>query len=230
MKIAPVMFPFVLLALAAGSPDVIISVRSPSDFQLTADPQAPQWRDVPAVVVENDPHGRSVAAHRTEIRSRWTPAHLYFLFICPYEELNLKPDPVTTAETDKLWNWDVAEVFVGADFSDITHYREFELSPQGEWIDLDIHSEHLNSDHDRRWSSGFQVKARIDRSRKVWYGEMKIPLAAIDRRPARAGNELRINFYRAQGPAPRRKFLAWRPTQSNSFHVPEAFGRLVLGE
>jgi hypothetical protein len=32
----------------------------------------------------------------------------------------------------------------GADFSDIRRYREFEISPQGEWIDLaiDLHNPH----------------------------------------------------------------------------------------
>ena len=230
MKILAASFLFSLLVWAGGLPDVITSPRVGGDFQLTADAQAPQWKDAPGVFAENDARGKPTTGHRTEIRSRWTAKYLYFLFICPYEELNLKPDLVTTAETNKLWNWDVAEVFVGADFSDITHYREFEVSPQGEWIDLDIHSEHLDGDKDRVWESGFQVKARIDRQRKVWYGEMKIPLSSIDRRPAKAGNELRINFYRAQGPAPARKLIAWRPTQAATFHVPEAFGRLVLGE
>jgi hypothetical protein len=43
-------------------------------------------------------------------------------------------------------------------------------------------------------NSGYQVKARIDPDQKIWYGAMKIPLSAIDRRAA-AGNELRMNFY-----------------------------------
>ena len=53
--------------------------------------------------------------HRTEIRSRWTGRNLYFLFTCPYEQLNLKPEPKTETETNQLWKWDVAEVFIGSD-------------------------------------------------------------------------------------------------------------------
>jgi hypothetical protein len=39
---------------------------------------------------------------------------------------------------------------------------------------------------------------------------------------------MRINFYRIQGPPQDRKFIAWRPTHSSNYHVPEAFGRLRL--
>ncbi len=53
---------------------------------------------------------------RTEVRTRWTAQNLYFLFVCPYEQLNLRPNPKTSTETYGLWNWDVAEVFIGADF------------------------------------------------------------------------------------------------------------------
>ena len=175
-------------------------------------------------------HVQPTPGHRTEIRSRWTEKFLYFLFICPYEQLHLKPDPVTDKETNKLWDWDVAEVFVGADFDDIRHYQEFEVSPRDEWIDLDIHSDRLDAEVGRRWESGFTVKSRIEREKKVWYGEMKIPIGTIDSRPARAGNQMRINFYRLQGPPPNRAQVAWQPTGRHSHHVPEAFGRLVLGE
>lgn len=217
-------------ALFGAESDVITSVRAKADFELTADPNSADWKGVEGVFSDRNARGEPVAGHRTEIRSRWTGEYLYFLFICPYEELYLKPDPVTRSETNRLWEWDVAEVFVGADFNDIRHYREFEVSPQGEWIDLDIHSDRLSADDNRKWESGFQVKARIDREKKIWYGEMKIPIASIDSRPPRPGNEMRINFYRLQGPGPDRKQIAWRPTGKYSHHVPEAFGRLVLGE
>lgn len=42
------------------------------------------------------------------------------------------------------------------------------------------------------------------------------------------GLEMRLNFYRIQGPPPDRKFLAWQPTGSPNNHVPEAFGRLRM--
>lgn len=220
----------VVVSSAAGGADSITSARAERDFALTADREAAPWKGVRGVWMENDTFGKPVPGHKTEILSRWTEQNIYFLFVCPYAELHLKPDAQTSADTNRLWEWDVAEVFVGSDFNEIHRYKEFELSPQGEWIDLDIDSRRLNADENLKWNSGFEVKARIDAARKIWYGEMKIPLRSIDARAPRAGNRMRINFYRAQGKPPSRVYLAWQPTRSRSFHVPEAFGTLVLGK
>jgi hypothetical protein len=81
--------------------------------------------------MDADPHGKPDPAYRTEIRTRWTARNLYFLFVCPYEKLNLKPNPNRSAETYELWNWDVAEVFIGDDFSNIRRYKERQLSCAG---------------------------------------------------------------------------------------------------
>jgi hypothetical protein len=214
--------------LAADGPGVILSKHVNKDFPLTADPSAPQWKAAGAVYAENGPKGDPTPGHRTEIRSRWSGKNLYLLFICPYEALNLKPNPSATEETNKLWDWDVAEVFIGTDFKNIRHYKELQVSPQGEWVDLDIDRDHPNPEGGWRWNSGFEVKARIDSDKKVWYGAMRIPIDKIDDRPPQAGREMRINFYRLQGPGPVRKGIAWQPTNAPSYHVPEAFGRLKL--
>jgi len=57
---------------------------------------------------------------------------------------------------------------------------------------------------------------------------MKIPFSAIDTRPPAAGNRLRINLFRSQGPPSARHEIAWQATMSDSFHVPERFGTLTL--
>ncbi len=223
-------------ALLARDPDVILSKHAASDFPLTANPQARQWKEAPGVFAENGPRGEPVPGHRTEIRSRWTRDNIYFLFICPYQELNLKPHPSTASETNHLWDWDVAEVFVGSDFKQITRYKEFEISPQGEWVDLDIDRLHAQPEGGWLWNSGFGTKARIDARHRIWYGEMRIPLHSIDDRPPAAGLEMRVNFYRCQGRdtsrdtsrKPGRKFIAWQPTGEANFHVPQAFGLLKL--
>ena len=217
----------VALAFASG-PDVAVSSYSNSNFALTADPNSPQWKSAPRVFAENDSHGNPVPGHRTEIRSRWTNENLYVLFVCPYQELYVKPNPTVTAETNKLWNWDVAEVFIGYDFQNIQRYKEFEISPQGEWVDLDIDRKQPLPEGGWLWNSGFHSRARIDANAKIWYGEMQIPWSAISPIPPKAGQEFRVNFYRMQGPAPDRKKIVWRPTNADSFHVPEAFGILKL--
>ena len=222
-----------LLALLAAGPglakesNVIVSRRAPADFALTADPAAAAWKGVAGVIADHDRFGAVVSGHRTEIRSRWTPQNLYLLFICPYEELYLHPDPSTSTETNKLWDWDVAEAFIGADFSHIKQYKEFQVSPQGEWVDLAIDRGKEPPSHDVDWNSGYEVKARLDRDHRVWYGAMRIPMQAIGV-AARPGGEARINLYRCQGPPDHRKYINWQAVKNETFHTPEAFGRLRL--
>jgi hypothetical protein len=127
-----------------------------------------------------------------------------------------------------LWNWDVAEAFIGSDFENIKKYKEFQVSPQGEWVDLDIDRGAGAKQIGEAWNSGFEVKARIDADKKTWYGEMKIPFAAIDARKPEAGNDLRIGLYRIEGPTPNRVHISWRATDGKTFHMPEQFGILRL--
>ncbi len=226
---APLLLLCCAAAASADGTGVIESRYSNADFPLTADPSSQHWKGVTPVIAENGPLGTPTPGHRTEIRSRWTDRNLYFLFTCPYEKLHLKPEPSSSTETNKLWEWDVAEVFIGTDFNNINKYKEFQVSPQNEWVDLDIDRGHPKPEGGWRWNAeGFEVKARLDKENKVWYGEMRIPIASVDARPAKAGNEMRINFYRLQGPPPKRSGIAWQPTGRPSYHTPEAFGRLVL--
>lgn len=225
-----VMFAVATLTVSvfADGPGRIESRYIGRDFALTADPGSAAWKKTPGVFADHGPKGEPVSGHRTEIRSRWTRKNLYILFICPFEKLSLKANPSTSTETNKLWDYDVAEIFIGTDFNHIRRYTEFEVSPQGEWVDLDIDRDHPLPEGGWLWNSGFKVKARIEQARKVWYGEMQIPMKSIDARTPRAGNEMRVNLYRIEGPAPNRIYIAWQPTNSSTYHVPEAFGRLVL--
>lgn len=218
----------VCVGAGAQSPAVMQSSRADRDVAPDANPESGFWKSAPAVFGANDNFGNPVPGLKTEIRSRWTKDNLYFLFICPYDQLWLKSDPATKTETNKLWDWDVAEVFIGNDFEHIRRYKEFELSPQGEWVDLDINLDSRASAGGISWNSNFATAAHIDRNAKVWYGFMRIPWTAIDTRQPAPGNKLRINLYRQQGPPPDRKEICWQPTQKVTFHVPESFGVLAL--
>ncbi len=191
------------------------------------DPSDAFWASAPVLSFNHDQYGKPLDGNDTEVRSRWTSKDLYILFICHYESLYLKPNPVAEKETFALWNWDVAEAFIGDDFEHIDHYKEFELSPQAEWVDLDIVAP-PNKPDSWLWNSGFKVEARTDTSRHVWYGVMSIPFDSISKKAPVDSLRLRINLFRAQGAPPNRKLLAWRPTNSKTFHVPEAFGTLRL--
>jgi hypothetical protein len=150
----------------AAEPALIESVQVQHDSPLSLDPASPFWSDSSHIFMDKDPQGKPIPRYRTEVRTRWTTNNLYFLFICPFEELNLKPSPNTQQETNQLWNWDVAEVFLGSDFHDIRRYKEFEISPQGEWIDLDVDLHKPHHEEGWTWNSGFEVQAHINPATK----------------------------------------------------------------
>ncbi|RZU39064.1 cellulose/xylan binding protein with CBM9 domain [Edaphobacter modestus] len=224
---------FVTMASAQTIPSqpdssTITATEADRDVPLTTDPSASFWQQTRPVFITGDTFGNPVPSHRTEVRSRWTKDSLYLLFISPYEQLNLKPSPQTATETNQLWNWDVAEAFIGSDFKNIRQYKEFEMSPQGEWVDLDIDLAKQGDKDAWKWNSGIKVSARIDRDRKIWYGAMRIPFASLGASSVASGTTFRINLFRCQGPTEGRHYLSWQPSMSKSFHVPEHFGTLVL--
>ena len=85
-----------------------------------------------------------------------------------YEKLYLTPNPQTKKDTDKLWDFDVVELFIGDDFDNIQRYKEYEVSPQNEWVDLDIRKDEKK--FNQRWNSGMESAARIDKENRLVWG------------------------------------------------------------
>ena len=222
-------FPFLLAAGAlAADPAVMPSQQTKSDFALTANPDSPQWRGAPAVVTDRDRYGKPQPGHRTEIRSRWTGKNVYFLFIAQYESMKLMPVASEKKETYALWEFDVVEVFIGSELDKINRYKEFEVSPQNAWVDLDVDRDRAGREVDWTWDAGMRSKVRVDKDKKVWVCEIAIPWKSIDRRKPAKGNELRLNLYRIEGAEPKRTYITWQAVNSPSYHTPSAFGRLRL--
>ena len=222
-----------LSAVATGektrnSDTLAYTSRADADIKLDTDPTSPFWRNAPSISTQVDNQGWLEREYRTEVRSRWTRNNIYFLFICHYKHLYLNPKPDPAHETYELWKWNVAEAFIGSDFQNIKRYKEFEISPQGEWVDLDINLDNPHHEEGWVWNSGFEHAARIDESKHIWYAAMRIPFAALDVPNASAGQQFRVNFYRTEGEPANTTAVMWRPTMSKTFHAPESFGLLKL--
>ena len=158
----------------------------------------------------------------TEVRVLWSPTVLYLHFTAKYRTITVFADSEPNGRRDQMWDRDVAEAFLQPPGSDPRSYKEFEVSPNGLWIDLDIsHGEK----HDLR--SGLRRRAAIDEAAKIWRAELAIPMTSLTSH-LDPSVEWRANFYRVEGPAEPRFYYAWRPTMTSqpNFHVPEAFGRL----
>ena len=202
--------------------------------ELNTDPHSPVWSRAASASIDKDcTHKIDYPKLKTEVRGFWTDSDLYLLFTCPYTVLNLWLPADNSKDRDKLWDRDVVEFFLGDDWKDIKHYREFEIAPTGDWVDLAI--DLGKESYDENWHSGWRTTARIDKVNHVWYAAARIPLRSVSTQPVTPGMRWRANLYRIDGLGPdsQRHFMCWQPTcvvNRDPNHVPEHFGTLIFGK
>ena len=199
---------------------------------LNTNPHSPTWSHASSAWMEKDcTHRIDYPKLRTEVRAFWTDSDLYLLFISPYYELNLWLPPDNSKDRLKLWDRDVVEFFLGDNWTNINVYREFEIAPTGDWVDLAIDRDHDR--YDAEWNSGWERQGRIDKKNHIWYAAARVPLHSVSEKKVGAGTKWRVNLYRIDGLGadPQRRFLCWQPTcvvNRDPNHVPEHFGTLIF--
>ena len=238
------------MQLKAGT---ITAKRVSGEIRLDSANPAKEWRAAGPVRFCADWQGKNADPRlETEVRVLWSPETLYLRFVCRYDEMFLFEDSDPNGRRDHLWDRDVAEAFlqppefvagaeggpgqagdtrrstikyenVKKDFdAPYAHYKEFEIAPNGMWIDLDIIPGGRGD-----LKSGLTRSVHVDKSAKVWTAEMAIPMKALT---AKFNPEAtwRVNFYRVEGKAEPRKYLAWQPTMAPepNFHMPGKFGTM----
>jgi len=199
--------------------------------ELNTDPASATWsHTASAWIVKDCTHQLDYPNLKTEVRAFWTDSDLYLLFVCPYTVLNLWPAD-NSKDHMNLWDRDVVEFFLGDDWENIKRYREFEIAPTGDWVDLAI--DLSKKSYDAKWQSGWQRTGRIDEKAHVWYAAARVPLKAVSDQPIKPGTKWRANLYRIDGLGPDsgRHFMCWQPTcvvNRDPNHVPEHFGTLLF--
>ena len=210
--------------LAAGLPKrEIVAASIAQDFKVTGDLSHASWKKaVPTYLEQTSIDGTVRPESSTEIRALWTEKFLYIGYKASFETLNTFQPPNLTGERIGLWEKDVVEVFIGSQPDKINRYKEFQLSPTGERLDLSLEL----PDRDFEWFSEWETAVHIDNDSKIWSSAMKIPMRSIADSGSKShpgkGDRWPVNFYRMD--TPRKGFLAWNPTMHGSFHRPERFG------
>lgn len=205
----------------------VVANLAASPFRFDAGAPDPQWERADPIRFSADWQGKNDDPElETEIRVIWEPDMLYLRFVCRYRELFVFADSGPDERRDHLWERDVAEAFLQPPPLAGKNYREFEVAPNGMWVDLDISPAGLAD-----LKSGVQRSVHVDEERKIWTALLAIPMQALtpDFDPAQPW---RANFYRVEGKAEPRKYMAWQPTHTPqpNFHVPEKFGVLNFAE
>jgi alpha-galactosidase len=201
----------------------IIATHIRQEIRLDAAHPEVEWQSASPIVFCADWQGNNPDPGReTEVRVLWSTETLYLRLECRFRELLLFADAEANGRRDHLWDCDVAEAFLQPDPSRERYYREFEISPNGMWIDLDIFPGGRVD-----LQSGLQRAVHLDHVARTWAAEMAIPLRALT--PEFNPQAIwRANFYRVEGMEEPRTYMAWQPTRTPqpNFHVPSAFGKL----
>jgi len=201
--------------------------RIEADFELDGRLDDAAWPSATPARIESQINtGAAKPEIATTARVLWSDQFLYIGYSAPYTELTVFEPPLKTGERYGLWNRDVVEAFIGTDPSHPNSYTEYEVAPNGEKLDLKITDE-LKPPLGLEWSSGFEAATHIDRKRKIWTTEMRIPLQSLSGQPPQPGTQWRINLYRHD--RAHKAFLGWSPCASGSAHTPAKFGHLTFG-
>lgn len=204
-------------------PDEIVAAHTVNEITLNASHPAAIWDQADLVAFSSDWQSKNPDPEReTRVQALWSAQTLYLRFECRYRELFLFDDSDPDGRRDQLWDRDVAEAFLQPDPSRERYYKEFEVSPNGMWIDLDIFP---GGRADLK--SGMQRSVVLDKQSRSWTAELSIPLKALTS-SFDSSAVWRVNFFRCEGTKEPRQYLAWRATHSPepNFHVPSAFGKM----
>ena len=154
----------------------------------------------------------------------WSNTALYVRFEANQSEpLIISKTPNILSKTHGLWDRDVCEIFIAPNKSEVRKYFEFEIAPNGEWIDLGVHQLAAKRKTDLEYNSGMQSASKIEKH-KVWMA-LKIEWKAFNKTP-KAGDIWMGNLFRCVGSGETRGYLAWQATKTKTpnFHVPTKFG------
>jgi hypothetical protein len=171
------------------------------------------------------PKGRHFRA-----RLLWSDTALYVRFEGEQTEpLFVSDRPNLKTKTLKMWDRDVCEIFIAPDPAEPRKYFEFEIAPNGEWIDLTIDLTSGTRETDWNYASGMRSAAKIERGEVLM--AIKVEWRSFGRTP-KVGETWLGNLFRCVGRDPDRGYLAWQPTLTPepAFHVPEKFGKFVFAD
>jgi uncharacterized protein (DUF362 family) len=165
---------------------------------------------------------------KTRVRALWSPEGLYMLWELEGTSENTDRTRPTDVERVDLYQENCVELFLAPDPENRKKYIELEVGPYGHWFDLLVDRTGAKVQSDVAWSAGVTVGTARDEAKGTAVIELAITspevlaVLAVDGR-------LPIGLFRMEGKAPR-QYLAGFPTRTPkpNFHVPDAFGTLIL--
>jgi hypothetical protein len=183
------------------------------------------WSRAKPVTWETDYTGAPTGVV-TRARFLYSRGGLFALWELQEAGLHTDRTRPTSVPRQKLYDEDCVELFLTPDPSHLRRYFETEIGPFGHFLDVAVDLDAHRSD--TAWSSGARIGTTRDAEARTATIEAEITAPEIVH-ALEPGAHLPLALYRMEGTSPRR-YLAWSPprTAKPNFHVPEAFGTLVL--
>ena len=194
------------------------------DFSI-AELENKSWDKAKDILIDKYWSGANAPQERQfKAKLLWSETAVYVRFEANQKEpLIVSEKANLTSKTRGLWDRDVCEIFFAPNRETPRKYFEFEIAPNGEWIDLGIYQMPDKRETDWDYASGMQSKSVIEKG-KIRMA-IKVEWKAFGKTP-KAGDVWLGNIFRCIGKDPTRGYLAWSPTGTPepSFHVPDKFG------
>ena len=187
-------------------------------------PDAAAWASAPAVEFAHDWRGRPLAPPvSTRVQILNSADTIFLRFTAKYQTISVHSVALSADQIYPLWERDVVEVFLQPATAAPGRYREIEVAPNGLSLDIDI-----NDGQKQRLLKRSHSRVQMSAADTAWTAELVIPLKQPLSPPL--ARDWRINFFRVEGPREPRVYSSWSPTLTPEpdFHVPAAFGTLVL--
>lgn len=179
------------------------------------------WANATPLAFATDWAGKSTPT-TTTVRALWNDKGLYLLWELENTELITDRSRPIDQERVDLYEEDCIELFLSP--GERRRYFEIEVGPYGHWFDISVDRTGKKAKSDTAWTSGAIIGTSRDAAKHRAVIEMAFATPAIQ-----ANARLPIGLYRMNGKSPR-QYLAAFPTRTPkpNFHVPDAFGTLVV--
>ncbi|WP_394839620.1 DUF362 domain-containing protein [Pendulispora rubella] len=186
------------------------------------------WKRAPEIAFDTDYSGASTGV-TTHVRFAWSNEALYAAYRLESLEPNTDMSRPIEVEREGLHQENCVELFLAPDPKNPRRYAEIELGPHGHYFDILIWAEGERRKWDTKWSGNLRMGTSRDPATKSAIIEVAIAAPEIVAALS-AGARLPLGLFRMEGKEKPRRYLAFSParTKSPNFHVPEAFGTLVI--
>jgi uncharacterized protein (DUF362 family) len=199
------------------------------DAVVDGKPDDPAWARATAIRWDTDTSGAPTGI-ATQARFLWSAKALTALFEIDGAELNVDATRPIATERTRLYEEDCVELFLGLEPAQPRHYYEIELGPLGHFFDIEVDRtpKSTRPRESTAWSAGLTIATTHDAAQK--HATVEVAIAAPEVVHALTpGARLALGLFRMEGKGPRH-YLAWSPprTEKPDFHVPDAFGSLLV--